>query len=449
MSALADVHHDGDHLIPSGYLQVSGVKIVDGSGNPVRLAGVNWYGFECDSLVAGGLDHQPLTSICRQIATLGFNVIRLPFSVEAVRNNPTISRSLEANPSLQGLTVLQIMDALINTAGRYGLKVILDCHRSHPGWSAESNGLWYTEAYPESIWISTWQAIVQRYADTAHIEDASYVIGADLRNEPGAPPPSSSAWPQNNGSVWGYSDPSYDTAIHPDNWPVAVQRAGNAVLSVNPNLLIFVEGVRHDPAGLVFDGSHHLYWPGGNLMGVGNPGGPRRQPLAIDLTYPDGSSARDRLVYSAHDYGPDMHRAMAWCRLDRSGQGTGATDTACYSVWDQTWGYIVKEGIGPIWLGEFGTVNGYKANDRTPPQDYTDINPDYVPQGYWFTYLVNYLNDLQKNYHAGNWCYWCLNGTQSQAPGRNPSKAEGYGVLDPTWTTVASRPMMNKLTSML
>jgi endoglucanase len=419
------------HPLPSGYLHTQGAQIVDANNNPVRLAGVNWYGFDCNSYVAGGLDHQPLSYICQKIANIGFNVIRLPFSVDVVQNNPTVTQYLNANPSLSGLTALQIMDKLIQTAGSYGLKVILDNHRSEAGWSEESNGLWYTQSYPESVWISSWQTIVQRYATN------STVIGCDLRNEPGAPPPDSTAWPQNNGSEWGYSDPAYNTTTYPDNWATAAQKAGNAILSINSNLLIFVEGVRYDPAGPIFNGSNYLYWPGGNLMGVNNAGGYRLTPVSVNL------SVANRLVYSIHDYGPDAYSGLAWCQLDSNGNGTGATASACNSVWDQTWGYIAKNGIAPIWVGEFGTVNGYKPNDSTPRQDYTDINPDYVAQGYWFTYLVNYI----KNNNL-NWCYWAVNGTQSLAPGRDPSTADWYGVLDPTWSAAASQPMMTKLQSM-
>jgi endoglucanase len=68
-------------------------------------------------------------------------------------------------------------------------------------------------------------------------------------------------------------------------------------LSLNPDLLIFAEGVRYDPAGPVFNGSNELYWPGGNLVGVGEAGGGRTAPRPLTLSVPN------RLVYSAHDYG--------------------------------------------------------------------------------------------------------------------------------------------------
>lgn len=41
-------------LLPAGYLETSGAQIVPaGGGASVRLAGVNWYGFDCDTYCAG------------------------------------------------------------------------------------------------------------------------------------------------------------------------------------------------------------------------------------------------------------------------------------------------------------------------------------------------------------------------------------------------------------
>ncbi len=407
--------------LPAGYFHTRGAQILDARNNPVRLAGVNWYGFECNSMVPGGLSYQTLDYICRKVVNLGFNLIRLPYSVQAVRSNPRIDNYLDANGHLQGRTVLQIMDALIAAAGRYGLKVVLDNHRSEAGWSWESNGLWYTRPYPDSVWLSTWGLMVRRY------QNDPTVIGCDLRNEPAAPPGDRSVWPRNGGSLWGYGDPNMTG--YPRDWASAAERAGNYILSLNPDLLIFAEGVRYDPAGPIFDGSNYLYWGGGNLVGVGKAGGGRPAPRPLTLSVPN------RLVYSAHDYGTDAASGLAWCQLGT----TASTPDACRGVWDQTWGYIAQQEIAPVWIGEFGTPNGYKPNNNTPPQYYTNVN-DVNPQGNWFSYLVRYIKD-----HNINWCYWALNGTQSEAPGRDPSQPDWYGVLDPAWEGYASEPMMSKL----
>ena len=170
-----------------------------------------------------------------QIKSLGYNVIRLPFS-NAVLRAGVMPNSIDytLNPDLVNLTSLQVMDKIIVGAGQRGIKVILDNHRSTPGGGPESGGLWYANGFSESAWIADWQMLANRYKNN------DTVIGVDLRNEP-------------YGGCWGCGDPAKD-------WRLAAERGGNAVLAVNPNLLIFVEGVA------TYNGQST--WWGGNLMGA-------------------------------------------------------------------------------------------------------------------------------------------------------------------------------------
>jgi aryl-phospho-beta-D-glucosidase BglC (GH1 family) len=431
-------------LLPPGYLHTVGSSIVAPDGTAVRLAGVNWYGFDCNSMVVGGLDHQSLEFIVQKIADLGFNTIRLPFSDQLLMSNPPIQQYLDANPSLQGKRALDIMDLLITTAGTHGLKVILDCHRSEAGWSTQENGLWYTQMYPESTWLHTWVMLAQWYKDYPTAGNPT-VIGCDLRNELANQRQGQDAQtgPWIGGSLWGSGDSGLPS---PRDWAAAAQRAGNAILDVNPNLLIFIEGVQSDPAGPLVN--NNAYWPGGNLTGVTTAGPNRPAPAPITL------SAPDRLVYSAHDYGPNVV-AVPWCR-----PGSTANDrSACYSVWDQTWGNIVKTAIAPVWLGEFGTPNGFRhwlppapptIPTDTPQNQWTDWpNDQHNVQGAWFTYLVDYLADLHDTYGSGHWCYWAINGSQSEAQSpngvRHASDPDWYGILNPDWSEVASQHILTKL----
>ena len=112
-----------------------------------------------------------------------------------------------------------------------GLKIILDHHRNDSGPGASPNGLWYDGQHSEAEWIADWQMLAGRYANDPT------VIGADLHNEPHA-------------GTWGGGEPT--------DWAAAAERAGNAIGSVNPNWLIFVEGVAN------YQGQP--YWWGGNLM---------------------------------------------------------------------------------------------------------------------------------------------------------------------------------------
>lgn len=209
------------------YWHTAGNQIYNSSNQAARIAGVNWYGFETTDEIAHGLWAQDYHFILNAIKSNGYTVIRLPLSNQMVETPivPTnISYSNGSGPintDLENLNSLQILDKVVAYAGQIGLRVILDNHRSEAGNSAEANGLWYTSTYPESAWINDWTTLATRYLNN------STVIGFDLRNEPHNA--------TSGGSCWGCGSTTND-------WRLAAERGGNAVLAVNPKLLIFVEG---------------------------------------------------------------------------------------------------------------------------------------------------------------------------------------------------------------
>ena len=342
----------------TGYWHASGAQIYDSNNQPVRIAGINWYGFETTDLVAHGLSNQDYKTILQTIKNEGYNTVRIPFSnqmVETPGTNLNITYWANFGPvntDLQGLNSLQVLDHIITYAGTIGLKVILDNHRSEAGNSAEASGLWYTGAYPESNWIADWQSLATRYNGNPT------VIGMDLRNEP------HNAY--SGGACWDCGGAN--------DWHLAAARAGNAVLAINRNLLVFVEG--NDAY------NNDFYWWGGNLEGV--------------ATSPVTLSVPNHLVYSAHDYGPNEY-AQAWF----NGSTTPASLAA---VWTKHWGYVSQQGTAPVWVGEFGTEN----------QDIDVQNSVNGSQGQWFSSLVGFL----KSNSTLSWTYWALNGEDS------------YGLLD-------------------
>jgi len=274
-------------------LHTSGRFIVDSNGNRVRLNGVNWYGAESEDFVVAGLEIATLSSIVQQIKSMGFNVVRLPWSNQLYESNPVVGNyALTANPGMEGENALTILDQVIAALTNAGIMVILDNHNSDAEWccgATDGNALWYNAQYPQAKWIADWQGMVQRY------ESNPLVIGADLRNEPRAP------------ATWG--------GDRANDWHAAAQLGGNAVLKANPNLLVFVEGVNY----------------------------------ALDLTgakaLPIRLNVLNRLVYSAHDYG-----------FDYSGSSS-ATGYSLYTSHVNTqWGYLMT-GLDPkpVWIGEFGT----------------------------------------------------------------------------------------------
>jgi hypothetical protein len=116
-------------------MSARGRFIVEADGRRVRLAGVNWYGFHEDDGVAPGLDRTDRHALARLIALLGFNSVRLPFSLWMTEQSaPVPDRYLAANPDLSGATPMQIYDACVDALTKAGLVVIPNCHTLDPGW---------------------------------------------------------------------------------------------------------------------------------------------------------------------------------------------------------------------------------------------------------------------------------------------------------------------------
>jgi endoglucanase len=339
----------------TGYWHTSGNQILDANNQPVRIAAVNWYGFETTLFVAHGLWAQDYKTILNLIKSSGYNTIRIPYSDEMVQTNPVVAATAINRNGINtdlppGTRSMQVLDAIITHCGTIGLRVILDNHRSNAGDSAQESGMWFTDQFPESVWLANWRALTQRYLGN------TTVIGMDLRNEP------------HNSACWG-GDPAGCPANN--DWAAAAERAGNAILAINPNLLIIVEG--NDRYNNAFT------WWGGMLRGVAT------RPIVL--------SVPNRVVYSAHDYGPHL-ASQPWF----NGSTTPASLNA---VWNQNWGYIYNQNIAPVWLGEFGTTNNAAEIQSSAAGS----------QGQWFSSLVQYLGARPWF----NWAYWAMNGNDSYA----------------------------------
>lgn len=360
-----------------GFWHTRGNQLLDAANRPVRIAGVNWYGFETTQSAPGGLEVQDYKVILQTIKRDGYNAIRIPFSNQMVETPivpPASSSAVQfSNPSgpintdLKGLDSLQILDRIVAYAGSQGLKVILDNHRSEAGAGAELNGLWFTQAYPERAWIADWQMLARRYANDPT------VLGLDLRNEPHSA--------NSGGACWGCGGAN--------DWRLAAERAGNAVLAINPHLLIFVEGVDAY--------ENDSYWWGGNLMGV------HTAPIRLSVPH--------QLVYSAHDYGP-AESGQSWFTPQMSASSLNA-------VWTQHWAFISQQNIAPVWLGEFGLETPKSA----PPTVAEDLESE------WFESLLQFLS---KEKHIG-WTYWALNGS------------DRYGLLNSNYDAIRSFTLQNAL----
>jgi endoglucanase len=329
-----------------GPLHASGSRLMNANGAQVDLSGVNWFGFETQTFAPHGLDVRNYQDMLNQMARLGFNTVRLPYSNQLFdpASVPT-NINYALNRDLRGLRGLALMDKIVAGATKAGLCVILDQHR--PDAAAQSD-LWYTAQVPESRWISDWVMLARHYKNNPA------VIGADLHNEP------------HGAATWGDGNRATD-------WRLAAERGGDAILAANPEWLIIVEGIEN------YHGDY--YWWGGNLEGA--------KQFPVRLSHPD------QLVYSAHDYGPDIW-PQTWFKAPTFPNNLSA-------VWQTHWAYLQTEGIAPVYLGEFG---GAMAGG---------------PETAWQSTLVNFLSKQRIGYTYWSW---------------NPDSGDTGGILKYDWTTV-------------
>lgn len=310
-------------LLPTGYLTTSGNQIVDpnNANLPVRIAAVNYFGMETGNAFNDESDPSALPfgtwqvnykTILNAAVAMGFNAIRWTFADACLEgsspqsvdgSNYTINTTL--NPTMSGATVLQAIDQMVTYAGSIGLKIWF-CRMWQNGTVGQTalfygtpSGIGSLTDWTRANVISDMVMLATRYANNPT------VIGIELNNEVFAPP-----------CTFGDGNSATDLQLF---W----NDAGNAILNVNPNLLIICQAYQVEQAG-----------GGGtvdDLTGVAE--------FPLTLTVPN------RVVYAIHTYPPSVN---------------GATQNP--TVWDAGWGYIYTENIAPLLITEFG----HEASDTSP-----------------------------------------------------------------------------------
>jgi len=358
-------------------LSASGRYIVDAHGRRIRLAGVNWYGAHEDDGVVSGLERTGRVRLARAIARLGFNSVRLPFSLWMTEQpTPVPDEYLAANPDLSGATPMQVYDACVEALTGAGLVVIPNCHTLDPGWCCaddDEQGLWFNDRWPAGRFFAAWQQLAARYRSNP------LVAGMDIMNEPRR----SRVGRRILTAAWGSGRTTDLAAMY--------TMAGNLIHEVSPDVLIICEG-----PGYAAD-----------LAGVA------RHPVRLERP--------GKVVYSLHDYSwfhpREQPRAAYLEQMHLAG------------------GYLLSEGIAPLWIGEFGIGTGSLAGFS----------------GMWWNNFEAWLTENDVD-----WCWWALNGTQPRGTvpvvGRHRSRwgdGEGFGLLAPDWRGVANPQVLDILRAMI
>ena len=285
----------GGYLLPKGLFHTRGSQIVDRADKTVRIASVGWPGDDGLGFAPRGLYTVNYKATMRGMVADGFNTIRIPWNDLLLTQNAVPAATTidyTVNPDLKGLTGIQVIDKIVQYAGRIGLRIIFDHHTNDGGahgyGGQQGNGLWFdkgpgtdnTDGNNNAGTITAEQfkkdtlALVRRY------KDDQTVIGYDLDNEPLSYP----------GTLltWGQGGPD-------DLWQMYTD-VGNAILDVNPHLLIICEGPQTTtPFGNGLAGNS----PEGDLSAVDGEGGVPAKPVILDRL--------DQVVYSVHEYGPEVY----------------------------------------------------------------------------------------------------------------------------------------------
>ncbi len=419
------------------WLHAVGSRLYDKDGNEVWLTGANWFGFNCSENCAHGLYAADVDVFLSNVADKGINIIRFPISSELLvswmEGNPNPVSSVQASYSppediigedgsvtpagsygninrefaeADGKTLknsMEIFDVIMQKCKKYGIKAMIDIHSPHSDNSGHNYELWYGKAgVTTEVWIDTLVWLADKYSN----DDT--IIGYDLKNEP-----------HGKRGYTGNTCPSdiakWDGSTDENNWAYAATRCANAILEVNPNALIFVEGVEQYPKtelGYTYDtpdvweagpaSPWHGAWWGGNLRGV------RDYPITPD-------SGTSQIVYSPHDYGPSVY-AQTWFEKEFT------TETLLEDYWYDTWSYIVEENIAPLLIGEWG---GHMDGDKNQK---------------WMTLLRDYMIDNHINH-----TFWCLNPNSGDTGGLlsydfTTWDDEKYGLFEPSlWQTESGK----------
>jgi endoglucanase len=310
-------------------LKTEGNLILDSRNEPIHLHCINWGGFHDEDYTIYSIEYQRIPKLVDFIQIAGFNCVRLQFSAEMVYKNPIVSSDLLVkHPELIGKRAMEIYDTVLNEITSRKIMVVLDYHMLDAGWccdQSDDNGGWFNDKWTEA------NATQQLLTMVAAHKNNTWVIGVDLRNEVrprvsekkilGLQIPYIPFYPN-----WGLGG-DWD-------WALAAERIGNAVHSVNPELINFVQGLfvlQPDEIAFILDG--------GPLMEM-----KIAQTLQSVWWRPINFTIPNKVVYSAHDY--EWHYLFNFTKI---------TYDDYKKVAEANYGYIFD--TYPLWIGEFGTGN--------------------------------------------------------------------------------------------
>jgi len=348
-----------------------------------------------------------------EISGMGINMIRLPLVPQTLdANDPQgTGNVLKNHPSVRIANSRLALETMIKAAAANNIQVLLDIHScsNFVGWrkgrldarppyvdahrdnydftretyscSATNNpaSVTHIQAYDKTKWLATLQTLAGLGAQLG----VDNIIGIDLYNEP-----------------WDYTWA---------DWKTSIEDAYQTINAVNPNILIFAEGVsgtannQDGTPDTITQEPHGVLNPnwGENLFSAGaNP----------------PNIPKDRLVFSPHSYGPSV--AVQGYFLDPNQtaclglEGDAAGDAKCKIVidptklkagWEEHYGYLKDMGYAVV-VGEFGGNLDWPAGQAS----IRDRNRwGFLAPGTDADWQNAFVDYLATRHIEG--CYWSIN----------------------------------------
>ncbi|MCR5718426.1 MAG: cellulase family glycosylhydrolase [Oscillospiraceae bacterium] len=376
------------------WLHVENGKVVDMQGNEVWMTGVNWFGYNVGSQIFDGAWSANVHDCLKLISDHGFNLLRVPMSTEIILQwkngdpDPIIKLNEYSNPELTVEGVeggkpkysFDIWNQVVEWCREEGIKIMMDIHSASTNAAGHNYPLWYDDKFSTDDWLTALEWFCDYY------KDDDTIIAIDLKNEPHGKPE------EGKFAKW-------DDSKDENNWKYAAERGAMACLNQNPNLLIMVEGTECYPDFsrgadwntpsvdyANYDAPSKIFgaWWGANLRGV------KDHPVDI-------GEYTKQIVYSPHDYGPEVW-AQKWFYLNDDSK-TFDRESLLKDYWYDTWAYLVEENRYPLLMGEWG---GWVDDEH----DKTGENR------HWLKEIRDYMID--KHIHH---TFWCFNENSSDTGG--------------------------------
>ncbi len=350
-----------------------------------------------------------------EIAGMGINVIRLPLVPQTLNaNDPQGTGSVLKNHSSVRIANSRLaLETMIRAADANNIEVMLDLHScsNYVGWragrfdarppyadfdrdnydfkrenyscAATNNPGTVTTTHPYNT--TMWLADLRTLAGLGAQLGVDNIIGIDIFNEP-------------HDYTWA-------------EWKSLTEQAYTAINAVNPNTLLFVQGIgvnasTQDGTPTTINVQDH-----GDLDSNPNWGENLFGQAANPINIP-----KERLVFSPHTYGPSVFVQKMFMDPAQTActglEGDAAGDANCNIVinptllrqgWEEHFGYLRDQNFAIV-IGEFGGNLDWPAGQAAPRDRdrWSHITPGV--DSLWQNAFVDYMVENQIE-----GCYWSIN----------------------------------------